>query len=289
MNTKTLPYHVVDLTPGRRVWLNTLDLSWTPHAIYGLLEVDVTVARQFIAEHKARTGETLSFTGYLIFCLARAVDEDKAVQACRKGRKQLVIFDDVDVAMMIEHAAGEKKALMGHIIWGANRKTYRQIHEEIRSVQSAPVPPGRGMPNWFRSAMLLPWPLSSLVKALLGMAVRRDPTILVSMAGTVAVTSVGMFGSGHSGWGLTPTGNSLGLVVGGTAWQPAVVEGRIERREILNLTVMFDHDVVDGAPAARFVKRLVELIESGYGLEEVQPTAAADTDPAAKPGEQAPA
>jgi pyruvate/2-oxoglutarate dehydrogenase complex dihydrolipoamide acyltransferase (E2) component len=40
----------------------------------------------------------------------------------------------------------------------------------------------------------------------------------------------------------------------------------IEPREILNLTVMFDHDIVDGAPAARFMRRLVELIESGYGL-----------------------
>jgi pyruvate/2-oxoglutarate dehydrogenase complex dihydrolipoamide acyltransferase (E2) component len=39
---------------------------------------------------------------------------------------------------------------------------------------------------------------------------------------------------------------------------------------MLDLTVAFDHDVVDGAPAARFVKRLVELIESGYGLEGVR-------------------
>jgi len=54
-------------------------------------------------------------------------------------------------------------------------------------------------------------------------------------------------------------------VVGSTAWKPAVVEGRIEPREILNLTVVFDHHVIDGAPAARFTRRLVELIESGYG------------------------
>jgi len=268
MNQKVGPYQIIDLTPGRRVWLNTLDLSWTPHAIYGLLEVDVTVVRQFIAEHKARTGETLSFTGYLTFCLARAVDDDKTVQAYLKSRKQIVIFDDVDVALMIEGQIGEKKALMGHIIRSANRKIFRQIHDEIRSVQSTPVPPGRGMPNWFRSAMLLPWPLSRLVRVLLGMVVRRAPTILVSMAGTVAVTSVGMFGGGHSGWGLTPTGSSLGLVVGGTAWKPAVVEGRIEPREILNLTVVFDHDVIDGAPATRFTRRLVQLIESGYGLCE---------------------
>ena len=68
--------------------------------------------------------------------------------------------------------------------------------------------------------------------------------------------------------GLSPTRHSLGLVVGSIAWKPAVVEGRIEPREILNLTVVFDHDVVDGAPAARFARRLVELIESGYGLGE---------------------
>jgi pyruvate/2-oxoglutarate dehydrogenase complex dihydrolipoamide acyltransferase (E2) component len=38
---------------------------------------------------------------------------------------------------------------------------------------------------------------------------------------------------------------------------------------MLNLTVMFDHDVVDGAPATRFTRHLVELIESGYGLDEM--------------------
>ena len=39
---------------------------------------------------------------------------------------------------------------------------------------------------------------------------------------------------------------------------------------MLDLTVAFDHDVVDGAPGARFVKRLIELIESGHGLEEAR-------------------
>ena len=268
MNKDIGPYQVIDLPPGRRVWVNTLDLSWPAHTMYGLLEVDVTVARQFIAEHKARTGEALSFAGFLAFCLARAVDEDKTIQAYRKGGKQLILFDDVNVGLMVEQKVGEKRALMGHVIRAANRKSYREIHEEIRSAQSAPVPPGRGMPAWFRSALLLPWPLSRLVIALLRINSRRDPTIAVSMGGTVALTSVGMFGGGHSGWGLSPTLHPLGLVVGGIAWKPAVVEGRIEPREILSLTVTFDHDIVDGAPATRFVRRLVELIESGHGLCE---------------------
>ncbi len=166
MSDQSAPYHIVDLSPARRLMINMLDLSESKQSMYGLLEVDVTVVRQFIAEHKARTGETLSFTGFLTLCLARAVDEDKSVQAYLKGRKQLVLFDDVDVGLMIEGKIGDKRALMGHVIRGANRKTYLEIHQEIRSVQSKPVPPSRGMPSWFRSAMLLPWPLSQLVQAL---------------------------------------------------------------------------------------------------------------------------
>jgi len=269
MNNSVGPYHFIELAPGRRIWINTLELSWPPHTMFGLLEVDVTIARRIIAEHKAHTGETLSFAGFLVYCLARAVDEDKSIQAYRKGSKQLILFDDVNVGLMVERKVGEKTALMGHVIQGANRKTFREIHDEIRKVQSEPVPPGRGMPNWFRSLMLLPWPLSRLVIALLRMNNRRNPLISVSMGGTVALTSVGMFGGDHSGWGISATPQPLGLVVGGISWKPAVVEGRIEPREILNLTVTFDHDIVDGGPAARFVRRLVELIESGYGLNEM--------------------
>jgi len=268
MNTNNIPYHVVDLAPGRRVWINTLNLSWPAHSIFGLLEIDVTVVRRFIKDYKEHTGETLSFAGYLTYCLARAVDEDKSIQAYRKGNKHLIIYDDVNVGLMVEQKVGEKRALMGHVIKGANHKTYRQIHDEIRKVQSEPVPPGRGMPSWFRSLMLLPWPLSRWVISLLRWNSRRDPTISVAMGGTVALTSVGLFGGDHSGWGISSTPEPLGLVVGGIAWKPVVVEGRIEPREILNLTVSFDHDIVDGGPATRFVKRLVELIEGGYGLDE---------------------
>jgi len=281
MNKTIGPHHVVDLPPARRVMINMLNLEGPKHCMYGLLEVDVTVARQFIAEHKARTGETLSFTGFLTFCLARAVDENKAVQAYLKGGKQLVLFDDVDVGLMIERKIGETSALMGYVIRGANYKTYLEIHQEIRSVQSTPMPPDRGLPIWFRFAMLLPWPLSKLFNTLIGMIMRRDPTIPASLAGTVGITAVGMFGEGHSGWGIFPVTQVLGLVVGSIAWKPAVVEARIEPREILNLTVMFDHDVIDGAPAARFTHRLVELLESGYGLDADQPIPAIDVEPAA--------
>jgi pyruvate/2-oxoglutarate dehydrogenase complex dihydrolipoamide acyltransferase (E2) component len=272
MKEKIGPYHVVDLPAARRDTPNFLDLIWWKHWVYGLTEVDVTLVRQFIAEHKARTGEALSFTGYLAFCLARAVDENKSVQAYLKGRKQLVMFDDVDVGLPVEREMGGKRAPAGHVIRRANHKTYLEIHQEIRAVQTQPAPRSKGLPPWFRFFLLLPWPLPKLFGALLRAANRRDPTITVAMGGTVGVTAVGMFGH-SSGWGLVPFAQTLGLIVGGIARKPGVVDDRIEPREILSLTVAFDHDVIDGAPAARFVRRLTELIESGYGLAETDQAA----------------
>lgn len=73
----------------------------------------------------------------------------------------------------------------------------------------------------------------------------------------------------------------LDLVVGGTAPKLAEVDGRIVSLQVLSLTIIFDHDIIDGAPAARFTRRLVELIESGYGLDEDQAMPALDNQPAA--------
>ena len=52
------------------------------------------------------------------------------------------------------------------------------------------------------------------------------------------------------------------------AEKPGVVNGTIAIRDYLSLTISFDHDIVDGAPAARFTERLKDLIESGYGLPD---------------------
>ena len=203
MNKKTGPYHVVDFPPERRVMADFLDLmSQGSTACTACWKWMSPVARQFIEDYKAQTGELLSFTGYLISCLARAVDEDKAVQAYRKGRKQLVVFDDVDVGIMVERKIGEKRVLMGAC---HPRRQPQDLPgdppgDPLGTVQ--PVPASAETASWFRSALLLPWPLSRLFRALPCMAIRRDPTIVTSMAGTVGITAVGMFGKGHGGWGI---------------------------------------------------------------------------------------
>jgi pyruvate/2-oxoglutarate dehydrogenase complex dihydrolipoamide acyltransferase (E2) component len=93
-----------------------------------------------------------------------------------------------------------------------------------------------------------------------------------AMAGTVAITSVGMFGPGRMGWGLPIAPAPLMLTLGGISEKPMVINRRIEPREILCMTISLDHDVVDGAPAARFVARLTELLEAGHGFGAEAPS-----------------
>jgi pyruvate/2-oxoglutarate dehydrogenase complex dihydrolipoamide acyltransferase (E2) component len=55
---------------------------------------------------------------------------------------------------------------------------------------------------------------------------------------------------------------SLEVIVGGVSQRPRVIDGQVTVRDILDLTVVIDHNVVDGAPAARFAAEFRELLES---------------------------
>ena len=227
---------------------------------HGLLEVDVTRAREFLRDHKAKTGESLSFTAFLIACLGKAVDEHKAVQAFRKGNKRLILFDEVDVYTPIEHDMAGQKQIMPHIIRAVNRKTVREIHHEIRAAQVQDVAQGMSL-QFLPTFLFRPffWVFSWIG--------RRYPQVWKKYVGTVGITAVGMFGKG-AGWGIPTPTPTLMITVGGIGEKPGVVDGQIALRDYLSLTISFDHNMIDGAPAARFTERLKELIESGYGLPD---------------------
>jgi pyruvate/2-oxoglutarate dehydrogenase complex dihydrolipoamide acyltransferase (E2) component len=75
-----------------------------------------------------------------------------------------------------------------------------------------------------------------------------------------------MFGK-SAGWGVIfLPHHTLGVTVGGLAQKPGVFEGQIAIREYLSLTLSFDHDIVDGAPAARFARDFTALLENPKNL-----------------------
>ena len=63
-----------------------------------------------------------------------------------------------------------------------------------------------------------------------------------------------------------PTVLTFSVLVGGLSKRPLVIGGQVEVREVLDLTVTFDHNVVDGAPTDRFVADLRQLIKTAEVL-----------------------
>jgi pyruvate/2-oxoglutarate dehydrogenase complex dihydrolipoamide acyltransferase (E2) component len=231
--------------------------------IHGLLEVDVTAARAALRAYKARTGESLSFTAFLCACLGTAIDEHKAMQAFRVAGNRLILFDDVDICIRIEREVAGRKYIVPYILRAANHKTFRELHDEIRAAQVADTH------DALTRLDLLPVQLYRPFIWVFTRIARWRPLVWKENMGTVGVTSVGMFGRG-AGWGIplaAPT--PLMVTVGGIGAKPALVDGRVINREYLSLTISVDHEVVDGAPAARFTRRLKELIESGYGADSI--------------------
>jgi len=255
-------YELIPFPKIRRLMVDGGRLGRQKHIIHGLVEMDVTCARQAIREHKAKTGEALSFTAFVMACLGRAVDKNKHMQAYRTWWDKLVLFDDVDVNTMFEVEVEGRKIIRPHIIRAVNKKTLRGIHDEIRAFQAKHE--GSREANFIKWFVLLP----AFIRRLFLGVLFKSPELLKEMNGTISLTAVGMFGSGAS-WGIPVTNHTLQITLGGIAEKPAFVNGQIEKREYLCVTISLDHDIVDGAPAARFIQRLKELVESGYGLDEI--------------------
>ncbi len=262
MKKRLKHYKEVPFPKIRRVYSEQPRNVQHKHLFHALVEVDVTKARQALREHKARTGESLSFTAFIATCLGQAVDEHKAVQAYRKGRKHLILFEEVDVCLMVESHIGEQILPLAYIIRAANKKTVREIHQEIRAAQAhkAQITQVWKRMQWFVR-------LPAFLRNGFWRVVRKNPHLLKRFVGTVTLTAIGMFGEG-AGWGI-PFRNAnhpLMITLGGIGEKPGVVDGHIAIREYLSMTLSMDHDLIDSAPAARFTMRLKELIESGFGL-----------------------
>jgi len=83
--------------------------------------------------------------------------------------------------------------------------------------------------------------------------------------GTFTITNLGMYDVD----GFTPIINhpeSAILGVGRIKAAPAVVDGEVAVRQMMWLSLTFDHRLVDGAPASRFMQYVKRLIEEPYLL-----------------------
>jgi pyruvate/2-oxoglutarate dehydrogenase complex dihydrolipoamide acyltransferase (E2) component len=239
------------------------------HHVKALLEVDVTEARRIIKQNR-QAGNKISITAWLIKVIADCVALHPPIAGVNRAKSnKVLVFNDVDISIVVEKNVNGGRVPLPYVIRKADQKTLCQIKDEIESAKSQTVgSEGNYVLGEEHSTLgmklflILPQWLRLILMRLL---VLNHPQRVKNMMGTVMITTAGMVGHTR-GW-IMPFGmHPLCLALGSLNEQAAVYKGKIQKREILHLTVLIDHDVIDGVPAARFVDDLVKKLQAGFGL-----------------------
>jgi pyruvate/2-oxoglutarate dehydrogenase complex dihydrolipoamide acyltransferase (E2) component len=255
-------YRSTTMSALRRISVDSFDAIRPGHPMLALCEFDVTEVLRDLRRRRA-AGARVSLFAFVVKAAADTLAEDISFNSTRAGRR-IVAFEEVDVNLPVEtDTAGERIPRQITVRDAANRSV-EQIWAEVhaarqRAGRSGAL--GREDRRTLRMARTLGW-IPRPVRTLALRAVVNDPFRIKRMSGTTLVTSVGSFGD-VPGFAIPylRSPRAVSFVVGNVSPRPAVVDGSVCPREILSMTVVFNHDIVDGAPAARFVSRLRRRVE----------------------------
>lgn len=243
----------------RKAVIASASVTRQKNAIHALTETDVSVPRQQIRDHASRTGIRISFTAYLARCLAVTIQRHPGLNAFIAGGR-LIFPDQITISVLVERELNGERYPEPLVIHDCGALPVDSIHTRIRNAQQ--TPPSRlgalSGNRWFR---LIP---GFLMKAMIRLA---DRSVKMGLRyGKLAITSVGMHCQSPV-WFIPHGSATVLLTVGSMINRVVETDSGYETREHLCLTVSFDHDVVDGAPAARFMQDLTDEIRSGRELD----------------------
>ncbi|MFN8634686.1 MAG: dihydrolipoamide acetyltransferase family protein [Chloroflexota bacterium] len=203
-----------------------------------LMEVDMTEAVRFrtqlAPEFEKRYGARLAYDAMIAKACAIGLAEHPHVNAqwqeAATGQPAgLRLQQNVNVGVAV---AGEQ-GLLVIVVRDADKKPLAQVNGDLM-----------GMVGKSRQGGLGPDELSG---------------------GTFTITNLGAYGVESFTPIVNPPETAI-LGIGRIAKRPAVVDGQIVARDLMYLSLAFDHRVVDGAPAAQFLQRVKECLEAPYVL-----------------------
>jgi len=122
------------------------------------------------------------------------------------------------------------------------------------------TPTGLLVPNIKDADTLGILELSSELARLTALARERKAALSDLQGGTITITNVGGFGV-EAGTPIINKPECAILATGLIAPRPWVVDGELAVRQLMTASVSFDHRIVDGAYAARFLAHLRDLLE----------------------------
>lgn len=236
------------------------------HHITGFIEVDITKARKEIKK-RIKSGDKISLLSWLIKVIGRTISENRYIHSINYKKRSQIVFNNVDISLPVERVVDGKKVPLAMLIKEVNNKSIEDIYCEINIAKNNIVRDEKdyvlSKSNKFLTSLFFNFPQP--LRLLVWKYILRSPFRIKKNMGTALVTTVGLMGN-LSGWILPETIHNLSFALGSVTKKPWVVNNEIQIRTILHLTILFDHDVVDGSPAAVFTEKLIKYIESAEEL-----------------------
>jgi len=182
-----------------------------------------------LLEHRKAKGRP-SFTAYAVKAVALALKRHPEMNVTLEG-DELIYHESVNIAVGVD----TPKGLMAPVIKDADKKTLRELTELIDGFAE------RGR--------------------------RGEITVAEQSGHSFTVTNLGALGVTYFTPIINPPDAAI-LALGTVKPQPYLTEeGEVRLKYIGHLTLVFDHRLVDGAPAARFLQTIKSFLENPEELE----------------------
>ncbi len=219
------PPKTVSLSGHRKVIADRLSLSArTAVHVPITMEVDMAAATK-LKEDLQKTGTDISFTDLIVKAVATALTEFPRTNSMLRG-DELRSMSEVNVGL----AVGTEDDLLVPVIKNADRLTVAQI--------------------------------SAQAKSLIERARNRTLTMKEMSEGTFTVSNLGMFGDVSLFAPIINPPETAILGVGRALPKPVAIDGAIAVRPMMTMTLVFDHRVIDGMYATKFLQRVKEYLSS---------------------------
>jgi len=168
-----------------------------------------------------------SYTDMLVKAVAKALREHPIMNSTLDD-DQIKVFEDINIGI----AVATEKGLVVPVVHNADKKSLSDIASALKEVVD---------------------------KAREGRLTKEDVT-----GGTFTITNLGMYGVDVFIPIINPPETAI-LGVGRVTEKPVVISGQLAIKPVIQLSLSFDHRIVDGAPAAKFLQKIKQILESGLG------------------------
>lgn len=259
-------YKINRFPDSRIASIDICEIGKRKHHVTGLVEFDVTESRKKIREYNKSHINKISFNAWLISVIGYTIKKHETSSSYLIGKNRQIIFDDINISIVVEKTINGIKVPIPLIIEKAHEVSVESITKQITEAKNIEFTDKEIVLHRKTNQLEnIYYSLPKFLRRYFWKFLLKLPKLAFKKMGNVAFTSLGMIGK-VNGWFIPLSIHPICFGISSIIKKPTVFNDKIEIREILKASILIDHDVIDGAPMARFINDLSRNIENGLNI-----------------------